>query len=138
MKKRENYVIAYRFSKIFASFTNAKQDRQVMEESARSEDGNNVNFDEIQGKMVSHVVENDPPVDVERSRTEGEELPNNVDLQEIQGQILSNVIENEPPDDIEKSRTQGGALPNNANLAEIQRQLISDDFGNQPPDFMER
>ena len=106
-----------------------------MEESAISEDGNNVNFKEIQGRMVSHVVENEPLDDVEKSSTQGKELPNNVNLEEIQGQILSNVVENEPPDDVE---TEDEELPNNVNLEEIQRQLISDDFENQLPDLMER
>ena len=117
------------FFKDIASFINAKQDVQVMEESAISEDGNNVNFKEFQGRMVSHIVENEPLDDVERSSTQGEELPNNVNLEEIRGQILSNVVENEPPDDVE---TEDEELPNNVNLEEIQRQLISDDFENQP------
>ena len=85
--------------------------------------------------MVSHVVENEPLDYVERSSTQGEELPINVNLEEIQGQILSNVVKNEPPDDVE---TEDEELPNNVNLEEIQRQLISDDFENQPPDLMER
>ena len=85
--------------------------------------------------MVSHVVENKPPDDAERARTEEEELPNNVNLEEIQGQ---NVVENEPPDDVKRSRTQGEELPNSMNFEELQRQLISDDFENQPPDLMER
>ena len=123
------------FFEDIASFINAKRDLQVMEESVISEDGNNVNFDEIQGRMVSHVVEDEPPDDAEMARTEEEELPNNVNLEEIQGQ---NVVENEPPDDVERSRTQGEELPNSMNFEELQRQLISDDFENQPPDLMER
>ena len=123
------------FFEDIASFINAKRDLQVMEESVISEDGNNVSFDEIQGRMVSHIVENEPPDDAERARTEEEELPNNVNLEEIQGQ---NVVENEPPDDVERSRTQGEELPNSMNFEELQRQLISDDFENQPPDLMER
>ena len=123
------------FFEDIASFINAKRDLQVMEESVISEDGNNANFDEIQGRMVSHVVEDEPPDDAEMARTEEEELPNNVNLEEIQGQ---NVVENEPPDDVGRSRTQGEELPNSMNFEELQRQLISDDFENQPPDLMER
>ena len=77
------------FFEDIASFINAKRDLQIMEESVISEDGNNVNFDEIQGRMVSHVVENEPPDDAERARTEEEELPNDVNLEEIQGQNIS-------------------------------------------------
>ena len=38
--------------------------------------------------MVSHVVENEPPDNAEKARTEDEQLPNNVNLEEIQGQLL--------------------------------------------------
>ena len=127
------------FFEDIASFTNAKRDLQFMEESVVSEDVKNVNFDEIQGRMVSHVVENESPDDAERARTEDEELPNNVNLEETQGQMLSNIVEDEPSDDVERSRTQGEELPNNVNFKEFQRQLISDDFENQPPmEIMER
>ena len=111
-----------------ASHVNENEPLDYVERSSTQgeEQPNNVNLEEIQGQILSNVVENEPPDDVE---TENEELPNNVNLEEIQRQLISGDFENQPPDLMERSRTHGETSSQEEEASNVDFSFDLDDKG---------